>query len=63
MGDVAEVAEQRALVPRKNFLIQPQRLIVADGGDEVRDVFGFAIARPRNLFGFLVVVLTFGSQR
>ena len=44
VGDVAEVAEQGALVAGKDFLVQLQRLFVADGGDEVFDVLDVSLA-------------------
>lgn len=43
VGDVAQVAEQRALVAGENFLVQVERFVVADRGDEVFDVLDVSL--------------------
>ena len=50
LGDISQVAKQRALVTFGNLGVQFERAIVADGGHEVDQMLGIAPAvahRPR----------------
>ena len=56
MGDVAEVAEQRAFVAGEDFLVQDIRIVLADRLDEVGDVLVVALV-AFELFGQLVFLI------